>query len=68
MSARTRLALAVFSLNAAAAAATTVLFDPSTPATGPYPTDYLTVPDPFQKTQLRLNLPLPSCGSQYTSC
>ncbi len=49
-------------------AATTVLFDPSTPATGPFPTDFLTVPDPQQKTGLRLNLPLPNCASQYTSC
>jgi pimeloyl-ACP methyl ester carboxylesterase len=49
-------------------AGTTVLFDPSTPATGPFPTDYLTVPDPQQKTGLRLNLPLPSCAAQYTDC
>jgi pimeloyl-ACP methyl ester carboxylesterase len=49
-------------------AATTVLFDPTTPATGPFPTDYLTVPDAMQKTGLRLNLPLPPCGTQYTSC
>jgi pimeloyl-ACP methyl ester carboxylesterase len=49
-------------------AATTVSFDPSTPATGPFPTDFLTVPDPQQKTGLRLNLPLPSCVSQYTLC
>ncbi len=49
-------------------AATTVLFDPSTPATGPFPTDYLTVSDAMQKTGLRLNLPVPSCVAQYTSC
>ncbi len=49
-------------------AATTVLFDPTTPQTGPFPTDYLTVPDATQKTGLRLNLPLPSCETQYTSC
>ena len=49
-------------------AATTVLFDPSTPATGPFPTDFLTVQDPQQKTGQRLNLPLPSCASLYTSC
>jgi dienelactone hydrolase len=49
-------------------AATTVLFDPSTPGIGPFPTDFLTVPDPFQKTRLRLNLPLPDCNSEYTAC
>jgi pimeloyl-ACP methyl ester carboxylesterase len=49
-------------------ASTTVLFDPSTPQTGPFPTDYLTVPDAMQKTGLRLNLPLPSCETQYTAC
>ena len=53
---------------AAAPAATTVLFDPATPATGPFPTDYLTVSDPQQKTGMRLNLPLPDCGRQYTAC
>ncbi len=50
------------------AAGTTVLFDPATPSIGPFPTDFLTVPDPFQKTRLRLNLPLPDCDSQYTAC
>jgi hypothetical protein len=49
-------------------AATTVLFDPSTPQTGPFPTDYLTVPDAMQKTGMHLNLPLASCVTQYTSC
>ena len=50
------------------AAGTTVLFDPSTPSTGPFPTDFLTVSDPDQKSGLRLNLPLPDCNSQYTTC
>lgn len=49
-------------------ASTTVLFDPSAPQTGPFPTDFLTVPDAMQKTGLRLNLPLPSCETQYTDC
>jgi pimeloyl-ACP methyl ester carboxylesterase len=49
-------------------AGTTVLFDPSRPETGPFPSDFLTVPDPAQKTGLRLNLPLPDCGLQYTAC
>ncbi len=59
------LALAVRSLPASA---TTVLFDPSTPATGPFPNDFLTVADPAQKTGLRMNLPLPDCSAQYTAC
>ncbi len=50
------------------AAGTTVLFDPATPSTGPFPTDYLTTPDAMQHTGKRLNLPLPPCGTQYTSC
>lgn len=49
-------------------AGTTVLFDPSTPAIGPFPTDFLTVQDPLQKTGRRLNLPLPSCAAQYSAC
>jgi pimeloyl-ACP methyl ester carboxylesterase len=49
-------------------AATTVLFDPSSPATGPFPTDFLTTSDPVQKTGLRLNLPVPDCASHYTDC
>src|SRR5215472_56971 len=48
--------------------ATTTLFDPSNPATGPFPTDALTVADPLQKTGLRLNIPVPDCSTQYTSC
>ncbi len=35
-------------------AGTVVVFDPSTPATGPFPTDFLTVFDPLQKTGLRI--------------
>lgn len=50
------------------AAGTTVRFDPSTPDTGPFPTDFLTVPDPGQRTGLRMNLPVPDCAPQYTAC
>ena len=48
--------------------ATSVLFDPGTPATGPFPTDFLTTFDALQKTGIRMNLPLPDCTAQYTSC
>ena len=50
------------------AAGTTVLFDPSIPATGPFPADFLTVPDPVQKTGLRIDIPVPACAAQYTAC
>ncbi len=60
--------LTLFLLTPSLFAATTVLFDPATPETGPFPTDYLTVPDATQKTGIHLNLPLPSCVTQYTSC
>jgi fermentation-respiration switch protein FrsA (DUF1100 family) len=61
-------ALLLLSLPASVFAATTVLFDPSTPRTGPFPTDFLTVRDAMQKTGVRINLPVPPCTTQYTSC
>lgn len=51
-----------------AAAQTVVNFDPSNPAVGPFPTDFLTVPDSNQKTGLRVNLPLPDCTAQPSDC
>jgi hypothetical protein len=45
-----------------------VNFDPSTPSVGPFPTDFLTVTDPSQKTALRVNLPLPDCATQPNNC
>ncbi|HEX3880768.1 MAG TPA: Ig-like domain-containing protein [Bryobacteraceae bacterium] len=60
--------LALVLLAQSLSAATTVLFSPGLPDTGPFPTDYLTVPDATQMTGLRLNLPLPSCETQYTEC
>ena len=50
------------------AAGTTVLFDPATPSTGPFPTDFLTTFDALQKTQLRVNMPVPDCNTQYSAC
>src|SRR5208337_3678125 len=50
------------------AAGATVLFDPATPDTGPFPTDFLTLPDPIQKSGLRVDIPVPDCAAQYTSC
>ena len=49
-------------------AAVTVRFAPDQPDVGPFPTDFLTVPDPTQKTGLRVNLPLPDCTARPTDC
>lgn len=50
------------------AAGVTVRFDPATPSVGPFPTDFLTVADTAQKTGRRVNLPLPDCRTQPSSC
>jgi hypothetical protein len=39
---------------------TTVLFQPSSPSVGPYPTNALTLKSDIQKTGLQVNLPLPA--------
>lgn len=46
----------------------TVRFNPADPAVGPFPTDALTLPDPAQKTGLRINLPVPDCGAEDGTC
>ncbi len=63
-----RIAIYIFLLRAAFGAGTVVLFDPSDPMTGPFPSDSLTVADPAQKTGLRLNLTPPDCPSAMTEC
>src|SRR5436309_4742615 len=45
-----------------------VQFDPSNPETGPFPTDFLTVPDSTQLTGRRVNLPLRNCDAQPSLC
>ncbi len=45
-----------------------VQFNPSKPEVGPFPTDYLTVPDMAQKTGVRVNMPLPDCSVEVTAC
>ena len=60
--------LTLYLLPVALSAGTVVLFNPNDPRTGPFPTDYLTVADATQKTGVHLNMPLPSCDTQYTSC
>ncbi|HXS97129.1 MAG TPA: Ig-like domain-containing protein [Candidatus Limnocylindrales bacterium] len=49
-------------------AGTSVLFAPSDPSTGPFPSDTLTISDPLQKTGIRIDMPVPSCDTQYTAC
>ena len=58
----------LFAASAAFGADTIVRFDPSDPAVGPYPTDFLTVADAAQKTGRRINLPLPDCAAQPSDC
>lgn len=43
-------------------------FDPRTPSIGPFPTDFLTVPDPAQVTGRRVNMPLPDCSRETSAC
>jgi hypothetical protein len=51
-----------------AAAGVKVRFDPGAPDVGPYPTDFLTVPDAAQKTGVRINLPSPDCAANRVVC
>jgi hypothetical protein len=45
-----------------------VNFDPSVPAVGPFPTDFLTVSDASQKTGRNIHLPMPDCAAQPSAC
>ena len=47
---------------------TRVVFDAGTAAPFPFPADTLTVADPQQKTGLRMNLPLPDCAAEPSTC
>ena len=49
-------------------AGVTLLFDPTSIQTGPFPNDYLTSPDAQQKTGRRINLPLPDCDAEPGTC
>ncbi|MGJ5820602.1 Ig-like domain-containing protein [Paludibaculum fermentans] len=46
----------------------TVAFNPTDPAIGPFPSDFMTVPDDTQKTGRRVNLPLPGCDQRSGDC
>lgn len=47
---------------------TRVVFNNGVAAPFPFPSDTLTVPDPQQKTGLRMNLPLPDCAAEPSTC
>ncbi len=51
------------------AAGVTVRWDPRDPAVGPFPNDFLTLPDSSQKTGRHVNLPVPSdCMAAPSDC
>ena len=64
------LALAFTSLGfpAQVLAAVHAVFELSTPATSPFPSDWFTVPDANQNTRRRVNLPLPNCAVRPSDC
>lgn len=62
------LLLLMFMATTLRAAGVTVLFNPADPATGPYPSEVLTVADSAQKTGRRINLPKTDCAADPLSC
>ena len=51
------------------ASGVTVRWDPRDPAIGPFPNDFLTVPDPMQKSGRHINLPMPAdCTAAPSDC
>ena len=58
----------ILAASAVQAAGVKVLFDPTSPSVGPYPSDALTVDDSSQKTGLRINLPMPDCSQEPSTC
>ena len=44
------------------------MFDLSSPASGPFPSDRFTLPDPRQNTGLRVNMPKPNCVARPSDC
>jgi len=59
---------ALLAASAVQAAGVKVRFDPTSPAVGPFPSDALTVADSGQKTGLRINLPMPDCSKEPSTC
>jgi len=44
------------------------LFDLAAPTTGPFPSDWFTVPDRSQNTRRRVNVPMPDCAGRPSDC
>ena len=53
---------------ARAASQVHALFDVSTPAGGPFPSNVFTVVDPNQNTGLRVDMPKPNCSARPSDC
>jgi hypothetical protein len=49
-------------------AAVRALFDLSTPATSPFPSDWFTAHDASHNTRRRVNLPVPDCAVRQSDC
>ncbi len=45
-----------------------VVWNPSDPTIGPFPTDFLTISDATQKSGIRVNLPVPDCTAAPSDC
>jgi hypothetical protein len=54
--------------NPTAAAGVHALFDLTATTTGPFPSDWFTVPDRSQNTRRHVNLPLPDCAVHASDC
>src|SRR6266700_7519250 len=67
-SALTWLALSTAQAVSPAAASVHALFGLSTPQSGPFPSDHLTVSDPTQNTGLKIELPKPDCATRPSDC
>jgi hypothetical protein len=50
------------------AAGVTAVFDVTSPANGPFPSDRYTVPDATHNTGLLVNLPKPNCAARPSDC
>jgi hypothetical protein len=62
------LAFTSLGFSAQVVAAVHPVFELSTPAAGPFPSDWFTVPDASHDTRRRLNLPLPNCAVRPSDC
>jgi hypothetical protein len=51
-----------------AAADVHALFDLTAPTTGPFPSDWFTVPDRSQNTRRRVSVPMPDCAERASDC